>query len=85
MGMMNAGGVRRVGRTPSGGDRRAIVEPADHVSVFVCRCVECGRLALDGPSWNDPADVPAELPRCRCGGRQETERVDVNDALPRLP
>jgi hypothetical protein len=58
---------------------------ADQVSVFMCRCTECGRLDHDGPSWNSRGDAPAALPPCRCGGPQALERLDVNEALPRLP
>ncbi len=80
-----AGGVGHLVRTPSGGDRRASMVPPEYVSVFVCRCIDCGRLDLGGPSWNARAECPADLPRCRCGAAQRLEQLEVNDALRKVP
>ncbi len=57
----------------------------DHLVVFMCRCADCGRLDHDGPSWNDRIEAPPTLPRCRCGGVQRLEHLDVNEAFTRLP
>jgi hypothetical protein len=84
MGNDEARGADHTGRTRSGGDRRVAVCVAD-VSVFMTRCTDCGRLGHDGPSWNRRTDAPSPLGPCRCGGEQTLERLDVNEALLRVP